>query len=132
MTETEAAECVMLLSAAYGPPEEAQEILWLNILVTTDHQRGRAAVEHWTMNERFWPTPADINGLVQDSRRRAEMAYTPRQISAGTPMPPEEGLAVAYRAYCIEVQRVHGREPKPFEQFCKALPGGLRFTGARR
>lgn len=66
MTDAESANCILLLSAAFGPPEETQEALWMNILSVIDVDRGMAAIEHWIMNENFWPRPAEINGLVRE------------------------------------------------------------------
>jgi len=65
MISTEAAKCIMLMSAAYGPPEERQEELWLNLLSTMNYEKGRLAIEYWVMNEEWWPTPAAINSCIR-------------------------------------------------------------------
>lgn len=74
MTNEEAQNCIRVLAAAYGAPDEGRLALWANVLTTLDYDRAETAIVAWVDTEPWWPRPSDINGLVRELGNHARFA----------------------------------------------------------
>jgi len=136
MNHDEARELVEIASANYQTVLNPQTVdVWASTFVMDSADKMATALALWIEEEERFPTPAGLRHKARAEARRAAMTTGAPAIEAprsgpGRLLGPEEGLPIAYSAYCAEV-RGQGREPKPFDEFCKQVPN-LRFTGAQR
>lgn len=81
MTPTQAAQVLAALHGAYPRVEldDAIANVWQNTLAVTDYSVAMQAVAKWIAESRFWPSIAEINGII--TRLRRELAYEQPQLT---------------------------------------------------
>jgi hypothetical protein len=121
MTPQETTMALRFLQGAYPHVQVSEETieLWINLFASDDAAAVLNACRDWARDEGRWPTPADIRRLCRDAVRREMMEPPPvRQLTSPGSYPSfDEGIRIAYNAYCSEVRRVGKHEPKTLEAF---------------
>lgn len=71
MTPQDAARVMSALHGAfpYANIDDDTIRVWSNVLDNTDFNLAMAAVDRWVAVEKFWPTIAELNGVMSEVRR---------------------------------------------------------------
>lgn len=81
MSPTQAAQVLAALHGAYPRVEldDAIANVWQNTLAVTDYDVAMQAVAVWINESRFWPSVAEMNGIITKIRR--ERSYEQPQLT---------------------------------------------------
>jgi hypothetical protein len=81
MSPTQAAQVLAALHGAYPRVEldDAIAAVWQNTLAVTEYDVAMQAVAQWINESRFWPSVAEINGLITSIKR--DRAYEQPQLT---------------------------------------------------
>ena len=114
MNENEAINIVGMFMSAY-PATNADDNtvdLWVNALDTVDSNDGALAAREWITTSKFFPTIADIRGILTGYRRRRELERGGARDLAERVVTFQAGVAAMRAAYELEC-RIQGRNVTP-------------------
>lgn len=110
MNDLDVAKVIAMFHGAYPrlDVDEAVAIVWKNTLATADFHWAEKAADEWIATERFFPTPAEFNGMM--TRLRQEAANQGQPETKVPALPAHSGIRCNGEGW---LNRGAGMEPCP-------------------